>query len=82
MIQMENMGEGRMRFATKAPSIVEIVLLDGKVFVHSEPLPVKSSATPTKPVAKAETTSPAAKSNEESLNDLEKELNNYMPKAK
>lgn len=47
MIQIENTGAGKIRFAIKDPSLVEILLVDGKMFAHSEPLPVKSTANPT-----------------------------------
>lgn len=46
MIQIENTGEGKIRFATKDPSVIEIMLIEGKMFVHSEPLQVKVAGTP------------------------------------
>lgn len=46
MIQIENTGEGKIRFATKDPTVVEVLLVDGKMFVHSEPLPVKIAGNP------------------------------------
>lgn len=45
MIQVENTGEGRIRFATKNPTAIEVILIDGKMFVHSEPLMAKSTQT-------------------------------------
>lgn len=44
MIQIENVEEGRIRFATKNPSSIEVMLVDGKMFVHSEPLKAKSTS--------------------------------------
>lgn len=46
MIQMENAGEGKIRFATKEPTVVEVLLVDGKLFVHSEPLTLKTATNP------------------------------------
>lgn len=43
MIQLENLGDGRLRFATKYPSTVELITVDGKIFVHSERLVAKTS---------------------------------------
>ena len=46
LIQIENTGEGKIRFATKEPTVVEVLLVDGKMFVHSEPLPIKTAVSP------------------------------------
>lgn len=43
MIQVDNIKEGHIRFITKKPMEIEIVTIDGKMFVHSEPLIAKSS---------------------------------------
>lgn len=47
MIQIENAGAGKIRFAIKDPSVVEVLLVDGKMFAHSEPLAVKTVANQT-----------------------------------
>lgn len=50
MMQLENLGDGRLRFATKYPSTVEILTVDGKIFVHTERIaakPTAASPTPT-----------------------------------
>lgn len=47
MIQIENAGDGKIRFATKNPTVVEVLLVEGKLFVHSEPLPNKTATPPT-----------------------------------
>lgn len=38
MIKLENLSHDRVRFATNKPSNVEVLVVDGKLFVHSEPL--------------------------------------------
>jgi len=45
MIQVETVGKDRVRFATKGASSIEVMLMDGKMFVHSEPLKAKTPST-------------------------------------
>lgn len=76
MIQIENLGEGRMRFATKGACVVEIMEVEGKVYVHSEPLTPKMSQKPSNEV----TSNNTLKTNV--MKPKDKELDDVFPEAK
>ena len=43
MLKMESTGDGKLRFSTSKPMNIEILTIDGKLFVHSEPLAIKNN---------------------------------------
>ncbi|QST02968.1 hypothetical protein IMZ31_20695 (plasmid) [Pontibacillus sp. ALD_SL1] len=54
MFKVENIGSDRIRFTSASPSVVEVMLVDGKMFVHSEPIKAKAQA-PVSPQAQPAT---------------------------
>jgi len=36
IMQVDNLGNGRLRVVTKQPTIIELMQVDGKIFVSSE----------------------------------------------
>lgn len=54
MIQVEQVKKDHIRFATKGASAVEVILIDGKMFVHSEPLVSKTAMTSTSTIRSQE----------------------------